>query len=109
MEYGIRAPTVAERDQLFKKIKACFQVGAEATGCEVEIELKGNPNEDVVTNPVLAKRFTENMPDIEWEYMDTTSAASTDMGNVSYKVPSIHPVHVQNWKRQGGQSYPRVH
>ena len=91
MHYGIRAPTVTERDQLVKKIEACFQAGAEATGCEVKIELKGNPYDDVVTNPVLANRFAENMPDIEWA-KDTTSAASTDMGNVSYKVPSIHPV-----------------
>ena len=91
MEYTIRAPTMTERDKLTEKIKACFQAGAEATGCKIETRLTAYDDVHVVTNPVHGNRFKGNMPDLVWA-TDRTSAASTDMGNVSYKVPSIHPV-----------------
>ena len=94
MEYMIRAPTVAElfdkTDGLNKKIQACFHAGANATGCEIVVTQMGEPLHEVRSNKVLGERFQGNMPDIVWA-KDVHSTGSTDMGKVSFKVPSIHP------------------
>ena len=94
MECKIRAPTMTEREELDKNIQACFEAGAKGTRCEVEISPLDNPYDDLVAIKVLGNRFEENMPDIEWyRPTDTTiNAGSSDMGNVSHKVPSIHPM-----------------
>ena len=93
MEYYVRAPTRTERDRLVGKIIACFEAAAKATGCEVDVQMTEKPYDDVVTNRVLGNCFEKNMAellgDIEWE-KDSSKTGSTDMGNVSYKVPSIH-------------------
>lgn len=93
MEYYVRAPTRTERGHLAKRIVACFEAAAKATGCDVKIEDQDEPYDDVVTNSVLAECYEKNMAElmgpIHWQN-DATKTGSTDMGNVSYKVPSIH-------------------
>ena len=93
MEYYVRAPTRSERDHLVKKVVACFEAAATATGCEASIEETEKPYDDVVTNLALGECYEKNMAellgDIEWE-KDHSKTGSTDMGNVSYTVPSIH-------------------
>ena len=93
IEYYVRAPTRTERDDLAKKVVACFEAAAVATGCGVKVEEPEKPYDDVVTNRALGKCYEKNMTkvlgSIQWD-KDGSKAGSTDMGNVSYKVPSIH-------------------
>ena len=93
MEYYVRASKRSERDHLVKKVIACFEAAAKATGCEVSVKETEKPYDDVVTNSTLGdcyeKNMVELMGDIQWE-KDSSKSGSTDMGNVSYKVPSIH-------------------
>ena len=91
MEYQLRAPSERELSELEAKITACFEAAATATGCQVKIEHAGKPYIDLITNGTMAKLFAENMAGqgIEWE--ESPVMGSTDMGNVSHAVPSIHP------------------
>ena len=90
MEYQIRAPSVCELNELEAKVRACYEAAATATGCQVKIESKGKPYNNLITNMTMAKLFGENMGEgIKWE--ESPIMGSTDMGNVSHLVPSIHP------------------
>ena len=94
MEYYIRAPTRSEVYAFTKKVCACFIAAANATGCRVAIE-ESSCNFDMKSDNVLAKSYQENYQALggctmmeEWREI-----GSTDMGNVSYAVPSIHPMY----------------
>ena len=92
--YYFRAPNDKELSVLKEKAIAIFHSAAEATGCKVEIrELMENSN--LIANPVLLKYYKENAMSfgIKFVPMKGTFSASTDMGNVSYCVPSIHPMY----------------
>jgi metal-dependent amidase/aminoacylase/carboxypeptidase family protein len=57
----------------------------------------GLPYTDLVNNDVLAAAYAENMGTLELDLPSkeaslAAAGASTDMGNVSYVVPSIHPM-----------------
>ena len=97
LQYYIRALTVPELQTLKDKVVACFQAAALATGCEVQIEQV--PGECVYLglniNSVLAKSYEDNFKKfgVEYEVEKNENPGSTDMGNVSYVVPSIHPVY----------------
>lgn len=93
LHYYIRAPTIAETRQLMKKCQDCFEGAALATGCTVEFVEEGNVYYDVQSNDILAKLFSKNASNLGLEMAETGgSLGSTDMGNVSYEVPSIHPM-----------------
>ena len=73
-------------------MRACFTAAAEATGCQVEEKVLGS-YADLVSNPTLAKLYAKSLEvagitDYEYELV---AGWSTDMGNVSYTVPSLHP------------------
>ena len=89
----IRAETAARFEELQSKVMACFEAAAVATGCTLDFEFEGEAYMDLISEPKLAELFSancealgRNMP-VEFE----PAMASTDMGNVSHVVPSIHP------------------
>jgi amidohydrolase len=92
----VRAPTAERFEMLRTKVIACFEAAALATGCELEITYEGEPYVDLITNPVIAALFQANATTLGRE-MPTRAetgietSASSDMGNVSHVVPSIHP------------------
>jgi amidohydrolase len=96
-EYYIRARNAKELEELRGKILPCFEAAATATGCTVDIESQGLPYTDLVNNDRLCEAYAENMSTLELQLPNKTQSlggvgASTDMGNVSYVVPSIHPM-----------------
>ena len=94
LKYNVRAPNKSELDEWKKKVIACFKAAAKATGCQVEIkEPENNPTYlDIWHNPLLASRFADNYKTLGGKAGEEGDVhASTDMGNVSYTVPSIHP------------------
>lgn len=102
----VRARTIGELEELEPRIHRIFEAGALATGCTHDIIQHSKPysefldDEDMVaiyranaealgrSFPAPQKRRTEGQPH-DGEH---AVSASTDMANVSLKVPSIHPV-----------------
>ena len=93
IEYYVRAPNKTELAVLREKMESCFQAAAKATNCSVEIVEPSPTYYDVINNPILVKRFGENWGALGTKFEDCiNTCASTDMGNVSYAVPSLHPM-----------------
>lgn len=91
----VRSPSRSRLEALKLRLAACLRAGAEAAGCEVEIRWIEPSYAEVLDNRVLLDRYTANaallgrtvLPAVEHQVV-----GSTDMGNVSYVVPSIHPM-----------------
>ncbi|KAG1460007.1 hypothetical protein G6F46_006005 [Rhizopus delemar] len=80
-QFFVRATTRNQLQDLKIKLENCFKAAALATGY-------------LFNNEVFGKRYIEymNAKGIEIED-DLDVSASTDMGNISYVVPSLHPVY----------------
>jgi amidohydrolase len=79
----------------YQEMRASFTKMAEAaalaTGTEVEVTFSGGAT-TLRNNQVIVERFRANMAAYGIEDMgDDPSAGSTDMGNVSWVCPTIHP------------------
>ena len=93
MEYNIRAPDMSELKELIVKVEECFKSAAVATGCQVEIAESGPTFAIIKHNSILAQHFQQNVSNLGMaDFVHCKDmGGSTDMGNVSYVVPSIHP------------------
>jgi len=93
----VRAQTRGRLDELMSKVEACFQAAATATGCAVEIEQIGHTYEELASNPVMTDLFIANAELLgrtmeRGADLPPSQSGSTDMGNVSQVVPTIHPM-----------------
>jgi len=93
----IRAESQARLDELMERVRSCFSAGAEASGCTFEITSIGHSYSDMITNPIMAQAFNANALElgrfmISGKDLPTGAGGSTDMGNVSHVVPTIHPM-----------------
>ena len=94
LEYNIRAPSKSELDSLRNKVDCCFEAAAKATNCSMEITELMPTYLEIANNPTLAEKFGENWGALGAKFDKIHDIhASTDMGNVSYTVPSIHPIY----------------
>lgn len=97
MSWYVRAATSDRLEELHRKVLACFEAAAMATGCTFEVKERGHAYSDVISDPVLVGLFLRNAEALG-RHMgrgadeDPGSAGSTDMGNVSHVVPAIHPM-----------------
>ncbi|CAH1799166.1 unnamed protein product [Owenia fusiformis] len=96
--FYLRAPTVAELKVLSQKATQCFQAAAMATGCEVDIEFGEKSYANMVTNSTLAGLYEANTDEAKValctdEALTKSPTGSTDFGNVSQLLPSIHPMY----------------
>ncbi|HEX9268553.1 MAG TPA: M20 family metallopeptidase [Candidatus Limnocylindria bacterium] len=90
----VRAADAAYVAELRRRVLACFEGAARATGCELlhEWEEQMDP---VTTNPAIAAAFVDNARVLGRSLRPRRTGelgASTDMGNVSAVIPSIHPL-----------------
>jgi amidohydrolase len=96
MEWYVRSPTVAGLEALKARFTACMEAGAAAAACEVELDWLEPPYADMVDIDAIIDRYAENAAALGREVLDPRMVGgvvgSTDMGNVSYEVPSIHPM-----------------
>ncbi|TNF84972.1 MAG: M20 family peptidase [Gammaproteobacteria bacterium] len=93
--FYVRASKEKTLEALKPRVQACFEAGAKGSGCEVEINWAGVDYLDLNTNWPLADAFQAHGEAIGREFLSPNQlggAGSTDMGNVSYRVPSIHPM-----------------
>jgi metal-dependent amidase/aminoacylase/carboxypeptidase family protein len=97
MEWMVRSARLAGLEPLKERVVACLRAGADATGCEIEVQFTGRDYADMVDNPVLLRLYAANAAVTGRTLLDPREnrspvVGSTDMGNVSYQVPSIHPM-----------------
>ncbi|KAG8201514.1 hypothetical protein JTE90_011189 [Oedothorax gibbosus] len=100
LRFSYRAPTQSELTIIRCKLKSCIEAAAKATDCHCESDFYDRSNDPgymgMVTNETLAKTFRKyaESKGITFVHDDPRiceSAVSSDMGNVSLVVPSIHP------------------
>ncbi len=93
----VRSPTFASLAPLKERVLACNDAGAMACGCTVEHEWDDYPYADVRDNGPMVASYVANAERVGRHPQDPAATGrrvvgSTDMGNVSYLVPSIHPM-----------------
>lgn len=93
----VRSATMTSLQPLKDRVEACLDGAASACGCHVEKHWEGHTYADVRDNGALASAFAFNMAGRGRTVADPRQIGhsvlgSTDMGNVSYLVPSIHPM-----------------
>lgn len=92
----VRAADLRELAETEEKVRRCFEAGALAAGCELEIEPESQPYADFKTQEDILELYAANALALGRTLVDEgpeteMCRASTDMGNVSHVVPSIHP------------------
>lgn len=88
--------TTKEKNQLQPvkdRVLACFKAAAEATGCEVDIK-EGLAYKDVLQQSTFRDVYATYMQDqFKETFGDQIATASSDFGNITYAVPSLHPLY----------------
>lgn len=92
----VRAESLADLAVLSPRVERCFQAGALATGATLTMEPESKPYAEFRTDQSALASYKKNMVSLGRTFEDHGFAnrmnrASTDMGNVSQLVPSIHP------------------
>jgi amidohydrolase len=95
--YIVRGETLADLEELRPKVLRCFEAGALATGSTLEIVGGTKPYAEMRDDRELAELYASNARALgrtfqDREPMANKLAGSTDMGNVSHVIPSIHPM-----------------
>jgi amidohydrolase len=90
-EYMVRAATSERLVELVAQVGDIFEAGALATGAKLELELDV-AYKDMRHDPELAAIYQRHAEALGRTFAAEASPVSTDMGNISYVVPSIHPM-----------------
>ena len=97
-EWYVRSRTLAELAELEPRVQRCFEAGALATGCSVEVASRGTPYSEMVPDGQIGALYQTNAEAIGREFplysedAALRTAGSTDMANVSLVIPTIHPM-----------------
>ncbi|MFN8506623.1 MAG: M20 family metallopeptidase [Dehalococcoidia bacterium] len=95
-DFYVRARNMAELEVLKERVVGCFEGAAMATGCSLTLAWEPRATSDMLNNDVMAAAYAEHMMTLgvrtpSKERGMRYPAGSTDMGNVSYALPAIHP------------------
>ncbi len=92
----VRSPTVTRLELLKERLTDCLSSGAVAAGVEIELEWADYQFAEVRSNAPLQELWESNAAAVGRNPQPPapghTVIGSTDMGNVSQVVPSIHPM-----------------
>jgi len=96
-KYIVRGENLKELEDVRTKVYRCFEAGATATGAKLEIRGGDKPFAEMRFDHEMNRIYKRNaeaagrtFPELGPEMQKVT--ASTDMGNVSHAIPSIHPM-----------------
>ncbi|KAG0365261.1 hypothetical protein BGZ54_006699 [Gamsiella multidivaricata] len=94
--YTVRAPRSAQVQELKARVEKIFEAAARSTGCTMKMEW-GTHLKDILTNEPLAIKFEQIMHSLGLKYaskdeQQSKLSGSTDMGNLTYAMPGIHPM-----------------
>ena len=95
-EWYIRSDTISSLQELKPRVVSALESGAHACGCSVTHQWTGTAYADMVTNNSLSALYIANAGTlgrtVEAPSSHRRVVGSTDMGNISHLVPSIHPM-----------------
>ena len=96
MDWYVRSDTIETLQPLKARIAKCLEAGAMAADCTISFDWQKNTYADLVDNLPLLTSYVQNSAqlgrDLTTDLLPGTGGGSTDMGNLSYLVPSIHPM-----------------
>ncbi len=96
MDWYVRSDTIESLQPLKQRIAKCLEAGAVAADCTISFDWQKNTYADLVDNLPLLTSYVQNSAqmgrDLTTDVLPGTGGGSTDMGNLSYLVPSIHPM-----------------
>jgi amidohydrolase len=98
--YIVRSRSLADLAPLSERVAKCFQAGALATGCELDLEEPWPPYSEFITDEDLAGIYVEKATELGRRIPDDLPVleAATDMANLSLEMPAIHPlVSINSW------------
>ncbi|KAJ5097680.1 amidohydrolase [Penicillium angulare] len=90
--WQVRSPTLAGLRSLVDRVQKCIQAGALATGCAAELTQEDYYT-DIKLNETLCELYQAHMAHYGRNVAKKASeilTGSTDAGNVSYAVPTLH-------------------
>jgi amidohydrolase len=89
----VRAATLEQLGEVQAKVTRCLEAGALATGTSLEIAEDHEPYAEMHHDHELAGVYRRNAEALgrRFDERPDRGAGSTDMGNVSLALPSIHP------------------
>ena len=93
-EFYVRAPDNEYLDELKSKVSNCFIGASTASGARLEYHWDDIAFDSMKNNETLAELFKQNLESLGRHveaFNPEFGLGSTDMGNVSQVVPSIHP------------------
>jgi amidohydrolase len=92
-EYIIRGATVADFEIMRERVMRCFEAGALATGTTLDVMPRHECYAEMHHDPAIAAAYRRNAETLGRTFppFDPRASGSTDMGNVSLAMPSIHP------------------
>ena len=95
-DYMVRSRTFDELKLLHARVLRCFEAGALATGSTLEVFGGDKPYAELIQDAELCALYRSNAEARGRRFLDLGALASrpmgsTDMGNVSHEIPSIHP------------------
>ncbi|MHB1253754.1 MAG: M20 family metallopeptidase [Candidatus Humimicrobiaceae bacterium] len=90
---GIRAQKRQYLNEVVEKVKNCAKGASLQTGAELTISVFEDPGSDLLKNSYLNKEYEENFTSLGIKLDDDPFLlGSTDIGNLSYYMPAIHPM-----------------
>jgi amidohydrolase len=95
--FYVRARDASALAALKPRVEACFQAGAVASGATVEVGWCDPDYLELRTSWPLAERYRRNAESLGRAFLPLDVVPSsvfgtTDMGNVSHRIPAIHPM-----------------
>ncbi len=94
-KFYVRAETLEALKEWEPRVVRCFEAGAIATGATLEVVPQGPPYSEFLTDEAMAALYRNNAEALGRTFQgssERTMSGSTDMGNVSLAIPSIHPM-----------------
>ncbi|MDO8611657.1 MAG: M20 family metallopeptidase [Dehalococcoidia bacterium] len=93
-QFLVRALRPSYLEELKGKVQRCFEAGAAASGASLDITWRPFPYQPMRNNTALAGAYRANAESVGRTFIDARldSTGSSDMGNVSQALPSIHPM-----------------
>ncbi|MFI2642047.1 M20 family metallopeptidase [Streptomyces sp. NPDC018610] len=91
--YELRARTTEDLAHVRRKVRACLEAAALATGAELRLTSHGADFADLRQDDFLTEAYTRAARLLGRDPVDRRGEvmASTDMGNVSHILPALHP------------------
>lgn len=93
----VRSGTLGSLQPLKARVMSCLEGAAQACGCSMTAVWDDHAYADVRDNTALVDSYARNMAHLGRTVHDPDAVGrrvvgSTDMGNISYLMPSIHPM-----------------